>query len=78
MAFFLTTIFQCHPISFAWNKSIPGGKCINFNAAAWTNAAFNILQDLLIIVLPISELRKLRLETKKKIELYLMFGLGGL
>ncbi|OBT42483.1 hypothetical protein VE00_07929 [Pseudogymnoascus sp. WSF 3629] len=78
IAFLFTTIFQCNPVSFVWNKNIPGGRCINFNAVTWTNAAFNIVQDLLIIALPIPEVKKLQLKRKKKIQLYLMFGLGGL
>ena len=76
-AFEIVTIFQCHPVSFAWNKDIHG-TCINFNRVTWANAAFNILQDILIIVLPISEVRKLQLGRKKKIGLYIMFGLGSL
>jgi hypothetical protein len=76
--FTVTTIFQCHPVSYVWNKNIHGGKCVNFNSVTWANGAVNILQDLLIIVLPISEVRKLQLGQKKKIGLYIMFGLGGL
>lgn len=77
LVFTIVTIFQCHPLSYAWNKNIHG-TCIDYNRAAWANAAFNILQELLILALPISEIRKLQLERKKKIGLYIMFGLGGL
>ena len=77
-AFLIVTIFQCHPLSYAWNKNIHGGKCINFNSVTWANGAINIFQDLLIIALPIPEVRNLQLERKKKIGLYIMFGLGGL
>jgi hypothetical protein len=76
--FSVVAIFQCHPVSYVWNKNLHGGKCINFNSVTWANGAFNILQDLLIIALPISEVRKLRLGQKKKMGLYIMFGLGGL
>lgn len=77
IAFMFATIFQCSPISFVFNKNLHGGKCVNFNTATWVNGAFNIFQDLLIIALPISEVRKLQLEVKKKISLYIMFALGG-
>jgi hypothetical protein len=77
IAFLIVTVFQCSPISFAFNKTQPG-TCINFNAVTWTNAAFNILQDIIIIILPLGEVRKLQLDKKKKLGLYLMFGLGGM
>jgi hypothetical protein len=76
--FAVVTILQCHPVSYVWNKTLKDGKCINFNSVTWVNGAINIFQDLLIIALPISEVRKLQLERKKKIGLYIMFGLGGL
>ena len=77
-AFTLTAIFQCHPVSFVWDKNLEGGKCVNFNSVTWVNAAFNILQDIIIVLLPVSEVRKLQLGRKKKIGLYIMFSLGGL
>lgn len=78
IAFTIVAIFQCHPLSYVWNKNLHGGKCINFNSATWANAAINIIQDLFIVALPISEVRKLQLGQKKKIGLWIMFGLGGL
>lgn len=76
-AFLLVTIFQCHPISYVWNKNIRGGKCVNFNLATWVNGGVNILQDILIVGLPISEVRTLKLGRRQKVGLYAMFGLGG-
>ena len=78
IAFIFVTIFQCSPIPFAWEKGIKGAKCLNYNAASWANAGINILQDILIVLLPIPELRKLNLSLPRKIGLYVMFSLGGL
>jgi hypothetical protein len=79
LAFVLVTIFQCRPISFAWAKtSMHEGTCLNYNAAAWTNAGVNILQDFLIVVLPLHELRSLQLCKAKKLGVYAMFGMGSL
>ena len=78
MTFTIVTILQCHPLSYVWNKNLKDGRCINFNSVTWANGAINIFQDLLIIALPISEVRKLQLGRQKKIGLYIMFGLGGL
>lgn len=77
VAFVIVTIFQCRPISYVWKKELRG-KCLNYNAAAWANATINIVQDILILVVPISEVRHLQLTKKKKIGMYAMFSVGGL
>ena len=77
IAFALATVFQCHPVIYVWRKDLKG-RCVNYNSVAWANAAINILQDVIIIVLPMSELRQLQLSTRKKIGMYAMFGVGSL
>jgi hypothetical protein len=77
VAFTLVTIFQCQPIQFVWKKD-NGGKCVNYNAGAFANAGVNIIQDILILVIPIPEVRHLQLTRKKKIGMYAMFSMGGL
>jgi hypothetical protein len=64
LAFLIVTTFQCHPIEFVWNKDLKGGKCVNYNAVAWANAAINIQQDILIFLLPVNALRRLQLNLK--------------
>ena len=79
LVFVLVTIFQCKPISFAWQRtSIREGSCVNYNAAAWANAGVNILHDFLIVVLPLQELRALQLSKMKKVGVYAMFSIGSL
>ncbi len=77
ITFLLVTIFQCHPLSYSWDKTTKG-TCVNYNSVSWANAGINIFQDILIVLLPISELNGLQLSKKKKIGLYAMFGLGSL
>ena len=78
VAFVLVTVFQCHPIVYVWEKDIKGGRCVNYNSVAWSNAGINIFQDIIIILLPMNELRHLKLSRKKKVGMYAMFGVGGL
>lgn len=68
-------ILQCDPIAYVWDKSLDG-HCINYNALSWGNAGINIFQDVFIILLPIQELRQLKLDFKQRIQMYLMFGVG--
>ena len=53
-------------------------NCINTQAFIYAGAAASILEDFVIVVLPISELKTLQLGRKKKIGLGFMFGIGSL
>lgn len=71
------TIFQCKPVAYFWNRDLRGA-CININALAYANSAMSIVQDVLIVALPIPVLSKLQLGRKKKIGVIFMFALGSL
>jgi len=72
-----SSIFQCTPVQYTFNKKIPsGGHCINLTAFWCANAAFNILSDLVVIGLPILVIRKLQLPTKKRVLLCCVFAVG--
>jgi hypothetical protein len=71
-------IFQCAPIKFLWDRTLPGGRCININAFYLANAALNIFTDFLTYTLPMPMLWKLQLPKRQKIGLVTILGLGGL
>lgn len=75
VVFVVTALFQCKPMAYTWDKSLTG-KCFNYNALAWVSAGVNVIQDLIIVALPIQRLRKLQLDFKKRVQLYMMFGVG--
>ncbi|KAH8810940.1 integral membrane protein [Xylogone sp. PMI_703] len=75
-AFIFAIVFQCHPISSIWDRRITG-HCINLSAVGFAGAAASIFEDVLILVLPISELNTLNLGTKKKLSLIFMFSIGS-
>lgn len=80
LAFILVSLFQCHPVDHAWkywHHEHPG-VCNNVNAQGWAAAVFNIILDISIIILPLRQLSKLAMDWRKKIQLLLMFGVGGL
>ncbi|KAM0328160.1 hypothetical protein ACHAQA_005567 [Verticillium albo-atrum] len=76
LLFLLLIIFQCTPVPGIWDKSLDA-KCLNVTAIGWAGAVFSILEDIFILVLPISEVRKLQLTLKKRIAVCLMFGVGS-
>ncbi|KAL8788355.1 MAG: hypothetical protein Q9213_001752 [Squamulea squamosa] len=69
--------FQCTPVAFLWDRTIPGGHCINFTALArFTNIA-NMVTDILILIMPIPIVWNLHLDRSKKIGVCGLFLLGG-
>ncbi|PVH68212.1 hypothetical protein DL98DRAFT_384448, partial [Cadophora sp. DSE1049] len=70
----ITAIFNCVPVNAFW---LGGGKCIPKKFIWFFNAAFNILTDLIILILPMPVLSSLRLPLKQKIGLMFVFALGG-
>lgn len=76
-AFLLATALQCIPVSTIWTQD-ENAKCVNSTALVFAGGGLTILEDLVIIALPISELRRLKLSLKKRIALILTFAMGSL
>jgi len=73
----LTAIFQCTPIAFNWDITIPGGFCINYGAVVLAAGGFNIATDLIILVMPIPLVWKLHTSKQKKWQIIFAFALGS-
>jgi hypothetical protein len=80
IAFAITAIFQCQPISYYWTRFVDEhkGKCIDINALGWANAAISIALDLWMLMLPLSQVASLKMTWKKKLSVALMFCVGTL
>ncbi|KAG5942286.1 hypothetical protein E4U53_007280 [Claviceps sorghi] len=76
----LVTVFQCRPVSHYWTQFVEdgaaGGRCVPAAPAAWVNGSLNVAQDIWMILIPLFEVRHLRLHWKKKMGVVLMFLLG--
>ncbi|GKT41000.1 satratoxin biosynthesis SC1 cluster protein 4 [Colletotrichum spaethianum] len=71
------TIFSCHPIELFWNRDIHTGGCLDVNQLAYANSALAIIQDLIILALPIAMLPGLQMNRNKKISVAMVFLLGS-
>jgi hypothetical protein len=71
------TIVQCQPIKYFWDRDVKG-SCLDVNALAYANGAMSIIQDVVIVVLPIPVVWKLNMSARRKFGVGLMFALGGL
>jgi hypothetical protein len=81
IGFAATMTFACRPISAVWT-SWDGTRtpdyCINQNTFYLVAAALNIGLDLAIVLIPIPELIKLNLSSRKKGFLSAIFGVGAM
>ncbi|OCK78012.1 hypothetical protein K432DRAFT_273540, partial [Lepidopterella palustris CBS 459.81] len=72
----LDAIFICQPFEFNWNRRIPGGHCSDHTAPYVTTAAWSVVCDMFIWLLPIPAVWKLQLPRVHKIALSCVFALG--
>ncbi|KAF6827312.1 integral membrane family protein [Colletotrichum musicola] len=76
---FLAVFFQCHPLAFAWDTSIPGGECIpadNLKFAAFFNSGVSVLTDLVFALLPVPMLWTVQLNWRVKTAVVAVLSLG--
>lgn len=62
-------VFQCKPVSYFWDKSIEGGKCISQEVTLGAFYAYSVIAavcDITIGVLPIFLLKNLQTNKKTK------------
>ena len=78
IAFVGTTIFQCTPIPFFWDRTIHGGHCVSTAAFWYGHAAWNTAVDIIVLLLPIPVIRSLQMGKNQKFAVLGVFGLGAL
>ncbi|KAI1172208.1 hypothetical protein F4777DRAFT_522440 [Nemania sp. FL0916] len=67
---------SCRPYNRIWDRTVPGTCPLNREALDVTTASFNLLSDLIILILPQGVIWKLHIETRKKIGVALIFLVG--
>lgn len=70
-----TTIFICTPVSAFWD-SAAGGRCMDRKIIWMTNAAVDMLTNLITLTLPMYTLYHLKLPRKQRFGLIGVFGLA--
>ena len=73
------TIFQCVPISGAWDPAVhTRAKCIPLNIIFVAMASMNVVTDVITLSLPLPLLWRLRINKAQKFQLIGIFLLGYL
>ena len=70
------TAFACSPRERIWNPLVTDGHCINNNSLILATCVFNIVSDVVILLLPSWMVWKLQIPRKKKIGIVLLFAIG--
>jgi hypothetical protein len=80
LGFIFSTIFQCKPMSFQWTHldGSHGGWCPNPRIIPVADAIVSIVLDVVIMAIPLWQIRILQLEWKKTMQLGAMFCIGML
>jgi len=76
IAAMLGLILQCRPVQKAWDPLLPG-KCFSYAKFMVAIEVPNSLLDFVMMALPISMLRTLRIGMREKIILVLIFAMGA-
>ncbi|KAL3297476.1 CFEM domain-containing protein [Colletotrichum asianum] len=81
LIYIILTFAQCRPLSLYWtgwdkNESYKNERCLDFNKFILSHAIINIILDVWMLILPLTQLYKLNLVLRKKIGVMLMFSVG--
>jgi hypothetical protein len=76
LVIFFVTVFACSPVPLFWNRDIKNGTCINIQALAYAVSGFALVQDILLLILPLAFIRNLHMKRYRKIAVGFMFAIG--
>ena len=72
---FMMAVLNCKPVSYNWDKSIPGGTCDNVMATFLVTTILDIAVDLILALAPMPFIWRLKQTTRVKTALTLLFAL---
>ena len=75
-AYFFVILFQCHPIAFYWDPTIPNGSCENQTQIFLASACLNLVLDVIIVLMPIPLVWSLQMSTLRKAAVTAIFGMS--
>lgn len=72
----IADIFQCTPVAYVYDTSIPGGRCIKQGAFYVSTATMTIFTDLLVVVIPMIIVYSLQMPLRRKLMVVGILCLG--
>lgn len=74
----MISFFSCKPVAYYWDKTMFGGRCLQFDPFFRWAQGINTVQDVLVLILPLYPLWQLQAPTARKLGLSVVFAVGGL
>ena len=71
------SVTQCIPLAHLWDPSIPG-NCADQLAFIATMGTFTVLTDFILLAMPLFPLARLQVSRTRRIQLIVVFSIGGL
>ena len=69
----IVAIFSCSPVNYAWDKSVPGGKCIDQVAFERYMSIPNVITGAIMLVMPLPLIWNLNVAIAAKVALTATF-----
>ena len=69
--------FSCRPVSYYWDKKIPGGRCLDQKKLLAAECGVSGVTGFWVLVLPIPAIRRLQTSFRRKAILIGLFALGA-
>ncbi|KZL64274.1 cfem domain-containing protein [Colletotrichum incanum] len=78
LSFVILCFAQCRPFTHFWTgwDGEHEGKCVDLNKIGLSHVALNIVLDICMLTLPVTQIYKLQMDKKKKIGVIAMFQVG--
>ncbi|OLN89008.1 hypothetical protein CCHL11_06051 [Colletotrichum chlorophyti] len=76
--FMFATMFQCWPISYTWKRwdGEHQGRCHDINLQTWAHATVNIILDIVVVSMPLSQILRLNWRWRQKLGAGMMFAVA--
>jgi hypothetical protein len=76
LATYIAPLVICRPFIWLWDQSAPDGHCGDPEKFYLWHGTQNLLQDIILVAMPMPLLWTLQMPVFKKISLTLIFGMG--
>ena len=73
LACMISRILACVPREKIWNPGLPG-SCTNSAAAELSSAALNVVLDLVLFLIPVTQIWKLQMRRQHKVAVSVVFA----
>ncbi|THC87074.1 hypothetical protein EYZ11_013480 [Aspergillus tanneri] len=73
---FIQNIFQCWPPQYFWDKEIHGSCMKGQNTFLLIIGSLSLGEDVILLLTPVVVVSQMHLETRKKVQILLLFSLG--